>query len=109
MKVLQCKGNLRFLKKYITKNLLTKHTENLSPYSYYIYTHFWFLKTAVKMYTLLFSGSSTDKVAGAPCTECGVGVARRGGPGMERCPPRPVCSGPNACHSSLWYGVYTSP
>lgn len=90
MKVLQCKGNLRFLKKYITKNLLTKHTENLSPYSYYIYTHFWFLKTAVKMYTPLFAESSADKAAGAPRTERGAGGARRGGPGTERCPPRPV-------------------
>lgn len=41
--------------------MLTKHTENLSPYRYYIYTHIRFLKTAVKMYTPLFAGPIVEQ------------------------------------------------
>lgn len=71
---------MRFLKKYITNNFLTEHTENLSPNRYYIYTHIGCIKRAVKTHTPLLVGSAC---AGVPSTEthAGGGDARDPGAG----------------------------
>lgn len=47
MKILQCKGNFKIPKKYITNNLLTKHTENLPLPQVYLYPY-WVLKKGCK-------------------------------------------------------------
>lgn len=119
-KYFSAKAILRFLKKYITKNLLTKHTENLSPPPrYYIYTHIRFLKTAVKMHTPLFAGSSVDQSGQGlpPHTEHGEWQEDRtglegvgGGPsGRKWRPPHSVLLYARLSWPNLWYGVYTSP
>lgn len=103
MKILRAKATLRFLKKYITKNLLTKHTENLSPYRYDVYTHMRFLKTAVKTHTPSFAGSSADGLAGT--TTRGRGGTRDGDPGTRDGDPGAL----SVLSPGLWFAVSTSP